>query len=198
MLNISKFQKNERGQTALEAAIILIAFIVVASVFAFAILSAGNSSTDRGEAAIYSGIQGVSSSMSLKGAVMGAGTAGTSGAAGTLDNVTFTVTLGAGGNPIDLTPPSGATAKNVVTVNYRDQKQAKSDMTWTIKFVGKNNGDNMLDAGETAEITVDLTGLTTKAGPSTEFTIEVKSPAGAVLNFKRTTPPAIEAVMELR
>lgn len=38
---IEKLKGGERGQTALETAIILIAFVVVASVFAFTILSAG-------------------------------------------------------------------------------------------------------------------------------------------------------------
>jgi flagellin FlaB len=47
--------KNERGQTALETAIILIAFVVVASVFAFTILSAGASSTEKSEGAIAAG-----------------------------------------------------------------------------------------------------------------------------------------------
>ncbi|MBE2271066.1 MAG: flagellin, partial [Anaerolinea sp.] len=50
---INRFHKDQSGQTALEAAIILIAFIVVASLFAFAILSAGTSSTEEAEQAIY-------------------------------------------------------------------------------------------------------------------------------------------------
>ena len=65
--------KNERGQTALETAIILIAFVVVASVFAFTILSAGASSTEKGEEAIYAGLEGVQSSMSTRGTVIATG-----------------------------------------------------------------------------------------------------------------------------
>lgn len=44
--------QNEHGQTALETAIILIAFIVVASIFALTLLSAGSSSTEGREAAL--------------------------------------------------------------------------------------------------------------------------------------------------
>ena len=39
---LGKLLRDENGITALETAIILIAFVVVASVFAFTILSAGN------------------------------------------------------------------------------------------------------------------------------------------------------------
>ena len=67
---MNKFNKNQSGQAALEAAIILIAFVVVASVFAFAVLSAGTASTEKGEQAIYSGLEGVKSSMEIKGAVI--------------------------------------------------------------------------------------------------------------------------------
>ena len=60
----------EAGITALETAIILIAFVVVASVFAFTMLSAGTFSTERGKEAIYAGMNAVQSSMELKGGVI--------------------------------------------------------------------------------------------------------------------------------
>ena len=65
-----KLNQNQSGQAALEAAIILIAFVVVASVFAFAVLSAGTASTEKGQQAIYAGLEGVQSSMEIKGAVI--------------------------------------------------------------------------------------------------------------------------------
>ncbi|MFN8596529.1 MAG: archaellin/type IV pilin N-terminal domain-containing protein [Anaerolineae bacterium] len=47
----AKLHRNERGVTALETAIILIAFVVVAAVFAFTILSTGNFLTERSKEA---------------------------------------------------------------------------------------------------------------------------------------------------
>lgn len=44
-MKLIKHRNGERGQAALEGAIILIAFVVMASVFAFAILSAGTEVT---------------------------------------------------------------------------------------------------------------------------------------------------------
>ncbi len=68
-----KLNQNQSGQAALEAAIIFIAFVVVASVFAFAVLSAGTASTEKGQQAIYAGLEGVQSSMEIKGAVIALG-----------------------------------------------------------------------------------------------------------------------------
>ena len=53
---LKRLLRDEGGITALETAIILIAFVVVASVFAFTILSAGTFSTERGREAIYAGL----------------------------------------------------------------------------------------------------------------------------------------------
>ena len=192
MFNHPHLHKDEKGQTALEAAIILIAFIVVASVFAFVILSAGSASTDKSEEAIYAGLEGVQSSMSVKGAIIA------QGAAGNVSNVVFTLALVAGGDPVDLTDTTGS---NVVVIGYRDGTNFESNIPWTVNWIVDNDGgtpDAMLEDGELAEVTVDLAGLTTALGPNTEFTLEIKPPTGAVLNFSRSTPAAIETVMELR
>lgn len=179
--------KDESGITALETAIILIAFIVVASVFAFAILSAGNASTERGQEAIYAGLEEVQASMEVKGAVI----ALDSSSSGNVENLVFTVALVSGGEPVDLTPGGS------VVIGYRDETQFENDMTYTLAWVGANDGDAMLEDDELAEITVDVSGLTTPLGASTEFTLETKPPSGAVLSIQRTTPAAIESVMEL-
>ena len=191
MNSVNKFNKNQSGQAALETAIILIAFVVVASVFAFAILSAGSASTEKGEQAIYSGLENVQSSMEIKGAVI-AQAAGT-----TVDSVVFTVSPVSGGEPINLDDSTGSP---VVVIAYRDNTQAEASVDFTTTWIVSNEAtaDNLLEEGELAEIEVDLTGLTTDLGPNTEFTLEIKPPTGAVIGINRTTPAALEAVMELR
>ncbi len=194
--------RDESGQTALETAIILIAFVVVASVFAFTILSAGQASTDKGEKAIYAGLAGVESSMAVKGAVLAE--AATSGATAITD-VVFTVALASGGDPVDLTVP-GTTNLNKVTIGYRDATQTVANTSWTVKWIATNDGagvgsgaatNELLEANELAEITVPMTGITAP-GPNTQFTLEVKPPTGSVLNITRTLPAALALVMELR
>jgi len=213
--SVKSLNKNESGQAALETAIILIAFVVVASVFAFAILSAGSASTDKGKQAINAGLQGVQSSMSIKGGVTaGAGTAALAAAKPYADTVTFDVALVAGGSPVDLTQPSGttlapctstapsgsaaATAPNSVVINYSDSLQSSANINWWACFVGKKNGSfPLLSDGDTAQITVDLSGLTSKAVASTAFTLEIKPPTGSVIDIQRTLPAAVAAVMNL-
>ncbi len=194
MFNWKKLHQNESGQTALEAAIILIAFIVVASVFAFAILSSGSKSTEKGQQAINAGLQGVQSSMEVKGATVAKANA----AGDAVDSVVITLSLVAGGKPIDMN-----TTDRKVVIGYRDTNQVKNGLPWTIESDGwlvSNDGatpDTLLEEGEMVEVTVPLSSLTTPLGPNTQFTLEIKPPTGSVINLTRTTPPAIEKVMEL-
>jgi flagellin FlaB len=186
-----KVHKDESGITALETAIILIAFIVVASVFAFTILSAGASSTEKGKQAINAGLEQVQSSMTVKGAIIAKGNAGGSA----VDDAVFTLSLVSNGDPVDLTSDAD---KRVVVMSYRDGVQFENNLAFTVSWVGANDGDTLLENNELAEITLVLSALTTPLGPNTDFTIEVKPPTGSVLTIGRTTPAAIEAVMDLK
>ena len=197
--SVNQLHNDQSGASALETAIILIAFVVVASVFAFTILSAGSASTEQSEEAIYAGLANVQSSMTTKGAII-ATSDGTD-----VESVVFTLALASGGDPVNITDTSGATPANVIVIDYRDDAQASSNLDWAaVEVVG--DGDTMLEADEQFQITVDLaTGGTMVtaavwAAPvaNQQFSIQVKPPTGAVLNINSSTPAALEAVMELR
>lgn len=190
--NNRDFNKDERGQTALETAIILIAFIVVASVFAFTILSAGTASTESGEQAIAAGLESVQSSMSVKGKVLAQDDDGGT-ADGNIDDIRITVATVSGGDPVNLA------ASNLI-IGYRDSSQIETSLSWTADWLIDNDGgtpDDLLEDGELVELTIDVSGLTTALAANTEFTLEIKPQTGAVLNITRTTPAAVEPVMEL-
>jgi len=114
---------DERGLSALETAIVLIAFVVVASVFAFTMLSAGTFSTERSKEAVYAGLSEVRGSLELKGSVL----ADTDGIKVT--HVIFTIGNVAGGEPIELTEPldtdsnglADANSNNKVIISYRPE-----------------------------------------------------------------------------
>ena len=185
-----QMHKNESGQTALETAIILIAFVVVASVFAFTILSAGSASTEKGEQAIYSGLEGVQSSMAIKGAVIA------KGSTGAVDTVTFTVALASGGDPVNVDD----SAAKVVTIGYRDATQFENNVDYTVVFITNvGTANDLLEDGELAEIKVKIKTHSTPIvlAKNTAFTLELKPPTGGILQINRTTPAAIEAVMDL-
>ena len=65
--------RDQRGITGLETAIILIAFVVVASVFAYTVLSAGIFSAEKGKEAIHSGLETARSSMVVGGSIRATG-----------------------------------------------------------------------------------------------------------------------------
>jgi flagellin FlaB len=53
---LSPLGRDQRGITGLETAIVLIAFVVVSSVFAFAALSTGLFTTDKAKDTIHAGL----------------------------------------------------------------------------------------------------------------------------------------------
>ena len=206
--------KDERGITGLETAIILIAFVVVAAVFAYTALSAGLFSTQKSQEAVYSGLKEAQATLELRGGVIA--TANATGSSGTVKQVTFTVSNALGGEPIDFTAPTAdnATGKaasgssNVVVLSYIDEDQREDDLYWTVTKLGKADGDDLLEVNEKFQITVGDTtagagagnlidALGTDLSTNKEFTVEVKTPIGAVLNIERTTPAYIDTVMNL-
>jgi flagellin FlaB len=64
---------DQQGVTGLETAIILIAFVVVASVFAFTVLSSGIFSAERGKETVFSSLREARGSAAIKGSVVANG-----------------------------------------------------------------------------------------------------------------------------
>jgi flagellin FlaB len=182
----------------LETAIILIAFVVVASVFAFTMLSAGTFSTERGKEAIYAGLTEVQSSMEIKGGVIAlADPASSSTVSGEVGSLVFTIANVLDGEDVNL-----ATGENAVVVfEYRDDSQrvALQNNDWSVAWLGNENGNGLLEVGELAEVTVTLTdNLSNTLGTNTTFVLEMKPPNGAILNLQRTTPAWLDLVNDLR
>jgi flagellin-like protein len=74
---MKRLGRDQRGITGLETAIILIAFVVVASVFAYTVLSAGVFSSEKGKEAIHAGLKQARGSMELVGSVKATSVAAT-------------------------------------------------------------------------------------------------------------------------
>ena len=203
---LKKFINKEKGITGLETAIILIAFVVVAAVFAYTALSAGLFSTQKSQEAVYSGLREAQSTLELRGGVIA--TANTTGASGTVQTVKFTVGNVLGGDPIDFTIPTDAGgdgiadtgSSNVVVINYVDDDQAVDNLAWTITKLGNADSDSLLETNERFEITLtNLVGaLGTDLTVKKTFNLEVLTPGGATLNIERTTPAWIDSIVNLR
>ena len=221
LTRLKKGMKTERGITGLETAIILIAFVVVAAVFAYTALSAGLFSTQKSQEAVYSGLKETRSTLELKGSVVAY--KGDSNISNSVGKVEFTVSNALQGEPIDLTPPYELSSNSlvssgldhVVQIAYSDENVFVPDCAWTLSWVGDHTDDYLLEDNEKAVITVWLHNYTSGAyAPSGEstthflgnnnwvdtyhtFTLEVKPPSGAVLTIERTTPGYLDTVMDL-
>jgi flagellin FlaB len=186
---LMKFRKNQKGITGLETAIILIAFVIVASVFAFVVLSAGLYSSQKTKEAVTSGLGSTMSVLMLKGDVM----ARMSG--GVLTDVYLTVGLPSAGNPVDF---GSTNMTQKVIVSYADPYNIFNTCNWSLIKLVDFNGDDMLDPNELFQVNVDLdsTGNMT-IGAYSRFTLEVKPPDGPVLAIERTIPGRISMYTNL-
>lgn len=213
-----KYMNHEKGITGLETAIILIAFVVVAAVFAYTALSAGLFSTQKSQEAVYAGLKEARSTLELRGGIIA--TANTTGSSGNIKQVSFIVANVLGGEAIDFTEPTASatnngvadatTDSNVIVINYTDQYQAVDNLYWEFVPLGNDDGDNLLESNEKFQVTVGsenvttnggnlIDALTTQAlGPKTTFNLEILTPVGAVLQIERTTPPWIDTIINLR
>jgi len=211
---LKRLFKSEKGITGLETAIILIAFVVVAAVFAYTVLSAGLFSTQKSQEAVYAGLQEAQSTVKLEGAIIGKAAVTTE--TGYLGQLTFTLSNALDGEPIDFKQPTADVttgiaangSSNVVVISYIDQSQKVEDLYWTYSPLGSADADDLLEPGEKFQITVggasDVAGagnLVNALNPNLTinktFSIQVKGPKGAVLTMERTTPPFFDSVISL-
>ena len=198
---LKKIYQNERGITGLETAIILIAFVVVASVFAYTVLSAGIFSSQKAKEAIYSGLEEARASLSLKGSIVAEDTDSDDD----IDELVFIIAVALEGEAIDFTIPTDADTNgiaddgspNVVVISYSDQTQRIDDINWSFTPLGKDDGDSLLEPGEQFEITVDLSAMDGDIVTYTTFMIEVKPPNGSVLMIEKTTGGIVDDIMIL-
>jgi flagellin FlaB len=187
----------QQGITGIETAIILIAFVIVASVFAYVVLSAGLFSTQKAKEAVNAGLNEARSTLEMKGNMYGRMVNSV------LTEVSFTLATTTGGDMIDFTPPSAGNITNKVVISYTDGYQMFNSLNWTLTKLNTSSTDNILDSNELFLIIVDLTPISAnvtddkKPGPYHRFSIEVKPPVGAVLILERTIPARVDEIVNL-
>ena len=93
---------DQSGMSAIEPSIVLIAFVVVASAFGFAMLNTGILSSEKEQKVVQAGIDETSSNLILRGGVLAIGNGGKTG----IDTIKFYLTqsLNLGDPPIYPTP----------------------------------------------------------------------------------------------
>lgn len=189
---VARATREEKGITGLETAIILIAFVVVATVFAFVVLTTGVFSSERGKETVFAGLEKARGTMEMRGGVVVTAT----GAPLAVDYLQFTVGTTAGGESIPLNP---AATNNRTVLAYRDDDVVDNDVTYTVTTI-VGDSDTLLEPGELMLVTVDAATDITPApalDPNERFTFEIQTPVGATLDITRQLPTELEAVMQL-
>jgi flagellin FlaB len=196
-ISMRKLDKNQQGITGIETAIILIAFVIVASVFAYVVLSAGLFSTQKAKESIHAGLEEARSTIEVKGNIYGRMESSV------LQEVYFTVATTTGGDAIDFTDTSSGNSSNLVVISYSDAYQIFPTVNWTMTKLNTTDTDNMLDKNELFQLNVDLTCVSANAteeqkpGPYHTFQLELKPPVGAVLILERTLPARVDQIVNL-
>ena len=214
------FRKEEKVFTALESAIVLTAFIMVAAVFSYLVLGIGFTTSDTtkvtidkamkqttsiehdgdiiaqdtAKAIIDKKMKQINSSIELAGDVIAKGNSNK------VDQIILTL-QNTGQSPVDIGVNSSS---GIMIISYSDSTAYVADTTWSKRFIGKNDNDDVLEQYERVEIVITvpegsmLQSDTQDDVINREFRLEVKPKIGAIIPVSRVTPPQIDPVMNLK
>ncbi len=201
---------SEDAFTGLEAAIVLIAFVVVAAVFSYVVLGAGFFTTQTAQATVHTGVAQASSSLEIVGNVMAVANNPTGSR---LSFINTSVALTAGGTPMDLsamvvsyTDSAGGRNANVLLENSADITDCEDtlsttdgtigQMSWCvsqrINDLGTNN--NLLEPNEIWVLSIRMPA---SAQTNQKMTVNLQPAVGAVLPITRTIPGGLSAVQAI-
>jgi flagellin FlaB len=207
---MSSLKHNDGGFTGLEAAIVLIAFVVVAAVFSYVVLGAGFFTTQKAQQTVYSAVGQSSSTLEVIGNVYGlnanqsGNTTGYNQPSSAVNFVTFNLGLAAGGTPVDMSKtvlvysnadhlitlqgPTNWTVTTdpaVVTASASGSWSVTSDQNPPTSYTGT------LSPNEQYTITCFIhDGIPA----NDKFTLEIRPAIGAAFGITRTVPGSISAV----
>jgi len=190
--------------TGLEAAIVLIAFVVVAAVFSYVVLGAGFFTTQKSQEVVHTGVSTASSNIAILGEVYGDATGAGQSGSPHIHTVIFSVGEAAGGTPVDMnrTRMTFQNSSNFQTLDWASTLMPAAGVCgaaypannqWAICSSQNSDGDTLLEEGERFTVWARLTPDTSGSLPARDqFTIDIKPDLGAALSVARTTPGGID------
>ena len=176
-LRLRRLPAAQEGVTGLETSIILIAFVVVASVFGYVVLTTGVFATEKSRDATTSGLNQIRTTLMQRGGV----TAVKSASTDTVDKLTLRVSTIASGEPI---------AFSDLTILYQDANQSESPGFTVVELNG--DGETVIETGELFDVEVAVSNLGVPLGPGVDFMIIIQPTNGSPLYVKRTTPDNLQ------
>jgi flagellin FlaB len=184
--------------TGLEAAIVLIAFIVTAATFSYVVLGAGFFTTQKAQQTVHTSVAQSSSTLEIVGNVYGAAPGASGSASDMIQFVNFSMALAPGGTPIDFTKvvlvysntSSLVTLTNSTAVTGTSEPVTGGWSVTQIQNPPQVNPSLLLQPNEQFTVSCNVGGL--KANDV--FTIEVRPAVGAAFTITRTVPASLNVV----
>jgi flagellin FlaB len=200
---LKKLFKNKRGIVGVEAAIVLIAFLIIAAALSYVVINMGFYTTQKTKETMQEGLDESLTALQLDGVV----TAKTDSTKARILYILIPVKLSAGRGAVDLGKTSVVVSVYLPTATlmniYQGAKPNATDVTWDTlistlnlqdnqaKFAIYNDNNNtVLESNEKAFLLVHLN-ATTDSGMLGEYEtikIEVRAAKGAALTVVRTAP----------
>ncbi|NLA38782.1 MAG: flagellin [Methanomicrobiales archaeon] len=183
------------GFTGLEAAIVLIAFVVVASIFSYTILGAGFYFSGESRSVVCQGIRQAGSGITVAGHIYGI-----SASQKYIDSIIIPICLTPGSEPIDITTVSvrifGSNTREEIRQNSPLIDAFPGNSRWSVQERFNSNPGTILEPGELFILNITPM-FRANFVPYSSFSIEIK-PAGSMpLRVARTVPGYIDRVTRL-
>jgi flagellin FlaB len=185
---MNSLKHNDEGFTGLEAAIVLIAFVVVAAVFSYVVLGAGFFTTQKAQETVYTGVAQATSNIQMIGQVYGIAATPSTG----VNAITFTIGLAPGSPTLDLT---------LMKIAFSTPTTEPVILTWaaapsasTTSFVANETYAGVVTSGITSLKAQNQTQITFNVAAvpkNTVMNFEIRPAVGASLPFSKSTPPAL-------
>jgi flagellin FlaB len=177
---MKSMKRNDEGFTGLEAAIVLIAFVVVAAVFSYVVLGAGFFTTQKAQETVYKGVEQSTANIQMIGSVYGLSTDNS-----TITNITFSIGLAPGASAIDLTKMKIVFSTPTTTPVILSQGATASTSVFTTML--GTTAVNSMNPNDQVEIAFRVEGVSA----NTKITMELRPSVGAALPFSKTAPATI-------
>jgi flagellin FlaB len=200
MTPLRKLLKAKKGIVGIEAAIVLIAFVVIAAALSYVVINMGFFATQKTKDTIGSGVDEATSALQLDGSII----AKTGAGATNLSYIIVPVKLSVGKSMVDLgnnTVVVSVYLPDATLLNIYNGTSTATDWAALMTDVGDDqakfaifngDGDTVLESTEKAFLAVHL-GSGNEVVEYQTIKVEVKTGRGASLTVVRTAPGGMTA-----
>jgi flagellin FlaB len=202
---LTNFAKQKRAIVGLEAAIILIAFVIIAAVFSFMVINQGVFATERGKTVIQEGLKQASTPLAVDGTMFVKTSVDGENVTGLLiplkaygvkyvamwENTTV-VTLKVGANAW-ANVYEGVDSANQTGDSFSDMLSGVTEDSAKL-YIQNSNGDETLDSNEKGYLLISLSS-DNAASVRAQINVEIRLEKTAPLSIEFNIPEAMPADM---